>query len=194
MTFRPLHTPRLTLRAFAAADAAAFAAYRSDPEVARYQGWDAPYPLASARAFVAEMAAAEPDVPGQWFQVAIDHGGDLVGDCAFAPWAAEPRTAEIGFTIAPVHQRHGYAREAVTALLGYLFGTLGKHRVTATADARNVASARLLEAVGMRREGHLVEAAWAKGEWTDDLVYGLLEREWERLAVPARPLREGQLP
>jgi aminoglycoside 6'-N-acetyltransferase len=176
--FVPLRTARLTLRPFTEADAGAFAAYRSDPGVARYQSWDAPYPLASAVAFIRELAAAEPDRPGEWFQIALDLDGELVGDCAFAPWAHEPRTAEIGFTLAPGHQRRGYAREAVTALLGYLLDTLGKHRVTATCDARNLASARVLEAVGMRREGHLVEASWAKGEWTDDFVYALLAREW----------------
>ena len=176
--FAPLRTARLTLRRFADADADAVASYRSDPDVARYQSWEAPYPLAAADTLAREMATATPDLPGEWFQVAVDLDGVLIGDCAFAPWAQEPRTAEIGFTIAPGQQRRGYAREAVTGLLGYLFGTLGKHRVTASCDVRNAASARVLEAVGMRREGHLVEAVWAKGEWTDDLVYGLLRREW----------------
>jgi aminoglycoside 6'-N-acetyltransferase len=176
--FAPLRTDRLTLRRFTDADAEAFAAYRSDAGIARYQGWEAPYPLADAQAFARQMAAAAPDLPGEWFQLAVELDGALIGDCAFAPWASEPRTAEIGFTIAPAQQRRGYAREAVTGLLGYLFGTLGKHRVTASCDVRNAASARVLEAVGMRREGHLVEAVWAKGEWTDDLVYAVLRREW----------------
>ena len=176
--FVPLRTERLTLRPFTEADAERFAAYRSEPGVARYQGWEAPYPLATAFAFTRELAAATPDVPGEWFQIAVDLDGELVGDVAFAAWAHEPRTVEIGFTIAPERQRRGYAREAVAGLLGHLFGTLGKHRVTATCDVRNAASARVLEAVGMRREGHLVEAVWAKGEWTDDLVYALLRREW----------------
>jgi aminoglycoside 6'-N-acetyltransferase len=63
-------------------------------------------------------------------------------------------------------------------VLDYLFGQRAKHRVIATCDARNDASARLLMRIGMRREGHLHEATWAKGEWTDDLLFAVLRREW----------------
>lgn len=93
-------------------------------------------------------------------------------------WRQNPRTVEIGFTIAPEHQGHGYAREAVSSLLRYLFEQLGKHRVTAACDPRNTPSVKVLEAVGMRREGHMVESTWAKGEWSDDLLFAILRREW----------------
>jgi RimJ/RimL family protein N-acetyltransferase len=178
--FPSLRTPRLCLRRFRDSDAAPFARYRSAPEVARYQGWTAPYSVDDARKFVTAMATAEPGVPGEWFQIAVALAGDssLVGDCAFAPLAHEPRTVEIGFTIAPDHQGQGYATEAVLALLRYLLGTLEKHRVTASCDPRNVPSRKVLEAVGMRQEGHLIESTWSKGEWTDDLVFALLRREW----------------
>lgn len=178
--FTPLATPRLCLRRFRDSDAEAFAGYRSDPAVARYQSWDAPYPLERARRFVAAMATEPGDLPGEWLQLAVTLAGDdaLVGDCAFAPQSEEPRTVEIGFTIAPEHQGRGYAREAVSSLLGYLFDQLGKHRVTASCDPRNLPSVRVLEAVGMRQEGHLVDSTWAKGEWSDDLLFALLRREW----------------
>lgn len=178
--FTQLSTPRLSLRRFRESDAEAFASYRSDPAVALYQGWDAPYPVEQARRFVSAMATEPADVPGEWLQIAVTLAEDdeLVGDCAFVPQEHEPRNVEIGFTIAPEHQGRGYAREAVSSLLRYLFEQLGKHRVTASCDPRNAPSVRLLEAVGMRREGHLVESTWAKGEWTDDLLFALLRREW----------------
>lgn len=178
--FAQLDTPRLFLRRFQESDVEAFARYRSDPAVARYQGWDAPYPLQRAREFVTTMTAAQADVPGEWLQIAVGRvgNGSLIGDCALAPQANEPRTVEIGFTIAPEHQGRGYAREAVSLLLRYLFDQLGKHRVTACCDPRNRASVRVLEAVGMRREGHLVESTWSKGEWTDDLLFAILRRDW----------------
>jgi len=179
-SFTQLSTPRLYLRRFRESDAEAFASYRSDPAVARYQGWDAPYPLEQASRFVSEMATEPADVPGEWLQIAVALAGDgaLVGDCAFVPHADDPRTVEIGFTIAPEHQGRGYAREVVSSLLRYLFEQLGKHRVTASCDPRNVPSVKVLEAVGMRREGHMVESTWAKGEWTDDLLFAILGREW----------------
>lgn len=178
--FTQLRTPRLHLRRFRASDIETFAKYRSDPAVARYQGWDAPYPIEQATEFVTTMATAPTDVPGDWLQIAIARTGDgaLVGDCAFASQAHDERTVEIGFTVAPEHQGVGYAREAVSLLLRFLFGHLDKHRVTASCDSRNVPSAKVLAAVGMRREGHLVESTWAKDEWTDDLLFAILKREW----------------
>jgi RimJ/RimL family protein N-acetyltransferase len=178
--FTPLSTPRLSLRRFRESDAEAFASYRSDPAVARYQGWDAPYPVEQASRFVSAMATEPADVPGEWLQIAVTLVGDdaLVGDCAFAPQAHEPRTVEVGFTIALEHQGRGYAREAVSSLLRYLFEQLGKHRVTASCDPRNAPSVRVLEAVGMRREGHMVESTWGKDEWSDDLLFAILRREW----------------
>ena len=80
-----LETPRLVLRSFEDRDAAPFAAYRSDPEVARYQGWEAPFPMENAARFVADMIRARPGMPGAWYQVAIElkSTGEMIGDCAF---------------------------------------------------------------------------------------------------------------
>jgi RimJ/RimL family protein N-acetyltransferase len=179
-TFTRLAGVRVELRRFRPADQDAFVAYRSVPEVARFQSWDAPYPAGAGAAFVQEMMAQHPDTPGEWFQfaVALQSTGELIGDCAACPDAGDPRQVEIGFTFAPAHQGHGYATEAARVLLGYLFGPRGKHRVTGQCDARNAASARVLERLGMRQEGHLRESTWAKGEWTDDLVYAILDRDW----------------
>lgn len=186
--FAQLRTPRLYLRRFQASDIDAFARYRSDPSVAQHQGWDAPYPVERATEFVTTMATAVADVPGEWLQIAIARTADdsLIGDCAFAPKEHEPRTAEIGFTVAAEHQGLGHAREAISLLLRYLFDDLGKHRVTASCDSRNVPSAKVLAAVGMRQEGHLVESTWSNNEWTDDLLFAILEREWRQSAANAR--------
>jgi RimJ/RimL family protein N-acetyltransferase len=54
----------------------------------------------------------------------------------------------------------------------------GLHKVTGECDARNTASAGLLERLGFTREGRLRQQTWIKGEWTDDLIYGLLAEEW----------------
>jgi RimJ/RimL family protein N-acetyltransferase len=88
--------------------------------------------------------------------------------------------AEIGFTLAPAEQGKGYASEAVRAVLHHLFLVRGLHKVAAECDARNTASARLLERVGFTREGRLREHTWIKQEWTDDLLFGLLAAEWPR--------------
>jgi len=171
-------TDRLLLRRFRAADAPVLAGYRSDPEVARYQSWDAPFPLLRAETAVANFMAADPDKPG-WFQYAIERIADkaLIGDVA-VHLHDNLMQAEIGFTLATDFQGQGYATEAVRAVLDRLFRLQGLHKVTGECDARNLRSAGLLERVGFTREGRLRQQTFIKGEWTDDLIYGLLATEW----------------
>jgi aminoglycoside 6'-N-acetyltransferase len=178
--FTELVSARLVLRRFAPADVDAFVAYRSDPLVARYQGWDAPYPREAGEQMIASLQLDHPDTAGQWFQfaMALRSTGELIGDLGSATDAADDRQAEIGFTVSPGFQGRGYASEAARRLLAYLFGSRGKHRVRAGCDARNAPSAAVLERIGMRREGWLHESTWVKGEWTDDLLYAMLDREW----------------
>jgi len=173
-----LTTDRLTLRRFRDTDVAALAAYRTDPRVARYQSWESPYPLRKARYAVDSMAAADPDQPG-WFQYAVELTADgvLIGDVG-VNLHDNRRQAEIGYTLAPGWQGHGYATEAVRAVLDQLFRVRGLHKVSAECDARNLASSRLLERTGFQREGLRRRHSWVKGEWTDDLLYGLLETDF----------------
>jgi aminoglycoside 6'-N-acetyltransferase len=178
--FRVIETLHLRLRRFRIEDAASFAAYRSDPEVARYQSWESPYAESRARRFINEMAAAEPGIPGEWFQVAVAQRAtdELIGDLAFCVLVNDPRQAEIGFTIARAQQGQGYGTEAVIELSEYLFSQLGLHRIRANCDARNLASRNLLRKAGFRLEARLVEASWFKGEWATEEWYALLRREW----------------
>ncbi len=175
-----LETPRLFLRTFEDRDTAIFASYRSDPEIARYQGWEAPYSLEQAARFVAEMKSLQPGIPGRWYQIAIENKSsrEFIGDCAFQILLEDQRQAEIGFTLARAYQGQGYATEAATHLLEYLFTNLTIHRVRANCDPENKASARLLERLGMRHEGHFIESLWLKGRWYDEDWYAILRREW----------------
>jgi RimJ/RimL family protein N-acetyltransferase len=178
--FAALAAERVVLRRFRLADLAAFVAYRSDPDIARYQGWTAPYPAERAARMLGELADEHPDTPGQWFQFAVALAGsdELIGDCGVHVPLDEPRQAEIGFTFAADRQGHGYATEAVRRLLDYLFHDRDKHRVVAACDARNVRSSALLHRVGMRREGLLRQGVWAKGEWTDEELFAVLRADW----------------
>lgn len=180
-SFDRIDTSRLVLRRFTEADLAAFVAYRSDPEVARYQSWS-DYDARRGRALIEEMRTLQPGEPGRWFQfaLALKATGELVGDCALKVEAHEPRQAELGFTLARGHQGQGLGREAVHALLGYALSTFGLHRVVAVTDALNAPAARLLERVGFRREGHFLENVWFKGAWGSEYLYALLARDWPR--------------
>jgi RimJ/RimL family protein N-acetyltransferase len=180
--FTELGNERVVLRRFRLADVTPLVSYRTIPEVARFQGWQAPYSKADGEGLIREMMSRHPDTEGAWFQfaVALRSNGELIGECAAQTMADDARQAEIGYTIAPAHQGHGYATEAVHTLLGYLFEARGKHRVIAYCDVRNVASARVLDRLAMRREGHMIESTWWKCEWTDEFLYAMLDREWSQ--------------
>jgi RimJ/RimL family protein N-acetyltransferase len=174
-------TERLCLRPFRAGDLEAFVAYRSAPEVARYQSWDTTFSMADAERFLAEQQEVELGRPGAWVQLAATdrESGELCGDCAVHVLADQPGTAEVGVTFAPAHQGSGLAREALGALVAHLFAVHGLHRIYAETDDRNVAVHRLLERLGFRCEARLVEADWFKDEWTTVRIYAVLRREWE---------------
>lgn len=176
-SFATLATARLVIRRFHAADAATLAAYRSDDAVARYQGWDCPYSLRDALAFVASLEGLAPGTPGTWFQFAVIRASDdhLIGDVALRTTRGDPRQAELGFTFATAHQGQGYATEAVGVVLDYAFSRLSMHRIFSLTDLRNRRAQRLLERVGFRREGELRESTWFKGAWASEVLYARLE-------------------
>ena len=177
---RDIVTERLVLRLLEAEDVPAFAAYRSDPDVARYQSWDTSYSTADGERLVAAQQGVDFGDPGPWVQVAaVDRvTGALCGDCAVRVATDHPRTAEVGVTFAPATQGSGLATEALGAVVTRLFEHHDIHRVYGEADDRNRAVHRLFERLGFRCEARLVEADWFKGEWTTLRVYALLRREW----------------
>src|ERR671924_953216 len=120
--FRPIRTERLVLRRSRPEDHEAIAAYRSDPDVYRYQGWERIDPE-GIRAQIEEMAGRAPGQPGGWVQLSVEEeeSGRLVGDVGLSP-ADEPGVVEVGYTIAPAFQGRGYGAEAVRALIDYAFG------------------------------------------------------------------------
>ncbi|GAB3251214.1 GNAT family protein [Nocardioides dilutus] len=171
-------TGRLTVRAMVDADVEPFVAYRSDPDVARYQSWQ-DYSLEQGRALVAGMQDLRPGLPGEWYQFAlVDASGDLVGDLAACVDADEHRQLEVGFTLAPEHQGKGYATEALRGLLAYAFDTMGMHRVVAVTDADNAAAAALFTRVGFRKEAHFRDNVFFKGAWGSEFVFAMLASEW----------------
>jgi RimJ/RimL family protein N-acetyltransferase len=192
VTVVEIQTERLRLRPFRDADLAAFVAYRSDPEIARYQSWDSSYSMADAESFLHSQRGVEFGRPGEWLQLAIVERATerLCGDCAVRVATDQPATAEIGVTVAAASQGKGVATEAVAAVVTELFEQLGLHRVFADADDRNLPVQRLLEQLGFRCEARLVEADWFKDEWSTLRVYGVLEREWRARRESAGDVRE----
>lgn len=177
----PIRTERLDLRPFTGADLAALHAYQSRADVTRYLYWE-PYDETASREALARkrhrtVLRNSGDVLN--LAVVVRETGELVGDVLLCWVSAEHRQGEIGYVFHPDHGGRGYATEAARMMLEIGFDLLGLHRVVGRLDARNTASARVLERLGMRREAHLVESEFVKGEWCDELLYAMLDREWQ---------------
>ncbi|MEP7060102.1 MAG: GNAT family N-acetyltransferase [Actinomycetota bacterium] len=172
--FIELRTPRLVLRRFRPTDAPAFQAYRADPDIARYQGWEDTYSLEEAETFMESVSRASPGTPGEWFQFAAISAttGHLLGDIGLRADAGAAGIFELGVTLAPTHQHHGYATEMAAAVISYAFTRLAATTIQAITDTRNTRSIRLLE----RLNFHLTETneATFKGEPCEEHTYELL--------------------
>jgi RimJ/RimL family protein N-acetyltransferase len=176
----PIETERLLLRSFEEGDLDVLAALHSDAELVRWIPWG-PRDRDEVREVLERKVAATDfaSTPnGLGIAVCVRESGALIGDFVLTNASPADRTAEIGFMLLAEHQGSGYALEACRAILELGFGKLGLHRVFARLEARNAASAAVCERLGMRREAHLVESEWVKGEWQSELIYALLEREW----------------
>jgi ribosomal-protein-alanine N-acetyltransferase len=171
----PIRTERLVVRRFEPDDWRAVFEYAGDPQAMRYFV-DGPFTEAQAREFVNGNCGDGADEHA----VVLERDGHLVGHLVFHPWAM-PRTYEIGWMFHPAHQGTGYATEAARAVLDHAFRDLGAHRAIATCQPENVASCRVAEKLGMRREGLFRECIAAPGGgWWDEYFYAVLAEEWGR--------------
>jgi RimJ/RimL family protein N-acetyltransferase len=179
----PIETSRLRLRTLVPEDLGAIHSIWSQEDVARWLYWE-PRSEDEVRAVLEAQIARSRDAPetGVMLAVELTSTGEVIGHVSLTVGPPEHRQGEAGFIFHPDHQGRGYATEAARALLALAFEVFELHRVCGRLEPRNAASARVLERLGMRREGLLVENEWVKGEWQSELVYALLAREWRDAA------------
>jgi len=190
----PRHTARLLLRPWREADSDLLWAYRRLPEVQEWLGWR----VADRDGFATGMRERHLD---RGFRTVVVHRADpaagdepevvgpVIGDVVVMPrdgWAqsdvaarAAGAEADLGWTFDPAHGGRGYATEAVAAVVDLCFTEVGLRRVQAGCFADNVASWRLMERLGMRREEHSRRTGLhSSGRWLDGMAYGILAEEW----------------
>ena len=176
----PLETERLLLRAFTPADFEALFAIYSRPDVVRWLYYETRSER-EVRELLEDKArslAIEKEGDKVVLAVVLKATNEVIGDVVLSCTSERHLQGEIGFAFHPDRHGHGYATEASAVLLRLAFEDLGLHRVFGRAEPRNTASARVMEKLGMRREAHLVENEFVKGEWQGELIYAVLDREW----------------
>ena len=173
-----LEAPRLRLRQLHEGDVDDLFAIFSDPEVMRY--WShAPFrTLEQAEWYLRDIDAGRSN--GTHFQwgIALREDDRVIGTTTLFALNNKHRRAELGYAVRSSEWRRGYAREALIAVIGHAFGTIGLRRLEADIDPRNIASCRLVETLGFRLEGELRERWQVEGEIQHSAIYGLLAREF----------------
>jgi RimJ/RimL family protein N-acetyltransferase len=178
----PLSTERLTIRALTPDDGDRHYAMFSDPDVVRYL-YFGPFDRPGAQEHLARRSITDLPEEGGWinFGLEVKSEGVLIGELAMGFVSATHKHFEVGYVLDPAYAGQGYATEGAAMIVELAFSGLGAHRVSGRLDARNTPSARVLEKLGMRREGLFIENEYVKGEWTDELVYAILAPEWRAL-------------
>jgi [ribosomal protein S5]-alanine N-acetyltransferase len=174
-----LQTERLILREYGPDDFYAVHAYASDPRVAKFVEWGPNQPQ-DTREFLDACLRDQRTLPRTTYTLALtEAGGAPFGSVAL--FARRADAAAMGYVVRPDHWSQGYASEAAAAILHYAFSTLGLHRVQATCRPENLASARVLEKIGMVREDLLRDHIQIRGQWHDSLLYAAT---WTRPESP----------
>jgi RimJ/RimL family protein N-acetyltransferase len=173
-----LITSRLRLRPLVLSDVVAFHSYRSDAVTNRYQGW-IPARLEDSEQFINNRVSPVMNMNGTWFQfvIILKASGRIIGDIGLHFIDGENSHVELGCTLDKVHQGNGYATEALTEVIGFLFGTLGKKKLIARIDPENAKSIRVFEHLGFRKESLPGETGGQEGIPARDLIFTLAGEE-----------------
>lgn len=180
---RPLRVERITgdrllLREFTADDWPAMHAWASWPEVCRFQPWG-PNTPAETRAFLRTVLDAAVAAPRTDYTLAVllADGATPIGSGSLLVRSSAFRTGEIAYSLHPDAWGRGLGTELAELLLRFGFERCGLHRIYATCDPRNVASASVLRKVGMTYEGRLRHTMLIRDGWRDSDLYAIPEHE-----------------
>lgn len=173
-------TPRLILREYQENDFPGVHTYSKDSETLQFMTWGPNQPK-DTRAFIQAAIKEQSYQPRRDFYlvVVLKLNGKIIGGCGLHLEEPQRHSATIGYVFNKAFWGQGFASEAAQALIKLGFTHLGLHRIEATCDTRNLASARVLEKNHMRREAHFRKHLWQKGEWRDSYLYAILADEWQ---------------
>lgn len=176
----PIETERLHLRPFTLSDLDPVLAYHALPEVVRYMYWQPRDRSEVLNVLRDRLSMTKLMVESDRLNLAVvlKDSHTLIGEVVLMYRSAEHQQCELGFAFNPAHHGKGYASEAARAMLRIGFDGYAMQRIYGQLDARNTASAHVLTRIGMRREAHFIHNELFKGEWGEELVYAILQREW----------------
>jgi ribosomal-protein-alanine N-acetyltransferase len=181
---KTLETERLILRPFEENDFKAVHAYASVTENVQYMVWE-PNEESHTKAFILQAIAKSKEIPCNNYQYAavLKSSKKLIGACNLA--ILSDGEAEIGWILHRDYWKQGFGTEMGNRILEFGFNELGLHRIIAHCDTENYGSYRVMEHIGMRREGCFLEARpankFSEKKYGDEYSYAILRDEWENM-------------
>jgi RimJ/RimL family protein N-acetyltransferase len=173
------------LREFTAADLDGVLAVVGDDQVTRTLSFDSRTRDQAAAMLEGITGRAQLD-PRTEYYLAVALPGDEDQVAGFARLGLDGvRAAKLGYALTLAAQGHGYAADACRALIGFGFGSLGLHRISAAIGPDNTASIRVVERLGFTAEGTIRDHVHTNGAWRDSLLFSVLEHEWPAAATSA---------
>jgi RimJ/RimL family protein N-acetyltransferase len=176
-----LEGKNLHLRQLIHDDRRSLAYHANDEEISRFIT-HIPYPYTQrhADAWIEKTKRLLDKDSEHHFGICDKETDDVIGIIGLKNINHTDLNAELEYWIGKDHRRQGKTTEAIWLILGYAFNTLGLHRVYAVVHEQNIGSVKVLEKVGLIREGIWREASRWEGVWCDVYAYGILEDEWNR--------------
>ena len=159
--------------------------WASSKDVARFLTWAPHENVQQTEALLSEWVRAY-DAPDCYnWAIALKPEGRLIGNISVVNMYEETACAVLGYCMGEQWWGCGYMPEAGSAVLEYLFETVGVNRVAANHDIANPKSGRVMQKLGMRYEGTLRQNGYARGRVFDDVWYGILAEDYRRLKQDA---------
>lgn len=178
LKFENLETPRLLLRKPVAEDADGVFDYSSDERVTEFLSWGPAESLEDTRSFLDEVSKKiEANELFDWGLV-LKETGEFIGTCGFVSIDSNNRSGEIGYLLSRKYWNRGIMTEALSRIIEFGFENLGLNRIEAKCDTDNIGSEKVLQKVGMKNEGLLRKAQYAKKRYRDLKIYSILKNEF----------------
>ena len=178
-----LQTSRLILADLSPLDLMDIHRLHSLPETDEFNTLGIPDSVQATEAILQEWLEHQQAIPrmSYTFAIRLADTQHFVGLIALNLGASNFKKGEVWYKILPAFWRQGYAGEALRSVLQLAFSALGLHRVEAGCAVENTASIKLLESVGMLREGRKRKALPVRGQWLDNYFYDILESDFNHL-------------
>lgn len=174
-----LQSKRLHLKTISKEHAKEVFDYRSDAKTNQYQTW-IPKNLHDVYDFINHKVSKTIGETDSWYQLVIvnKENNKVIGDIGIHFLDEDKKQVEIGCTLTKSLHGKGFACEALSEIMQFLFTDLNKHRITASVDPANLKSIAMLERLNFRKEAHFIKSILIDGKWVDDVIYAILKEEW----------------